>query len=69
MISGWIVNAAPVKIRNPEVVRAIRALAKRTGRPLTEAVASAVNAELHRRSTVSPEEQERRRRAIREAVA
>ena len=39
-------NGAPIQIRNPEVVRAIRVLAARTGRPLTEAVAHAVDAAL-----------------------
>jgi len=62
-------NTVPIQIRNPEVVRAIRRLAKKTGRPLTESVAAAVNAELERRTKVGPEEQERRRRAVREAVA
>lgn len=61
-------NDIPIQIRNPEVVRAIRRLARQTGRPLTEAVAQAVNAELERRNTVSPEEQQRRGRGIREAV-
>ena len=41
-------NDAQIQIRNPEVVRAIRVLAARTGRPLTEAVARAVEAALAR---------------------
>jgi hypothetical protein len=62
-------NDAPIQIRNPEVVRAIRALAEKTGRPITEAVATAVHAELRRRSTVSAEERNRKLGAMREIVA
>lgn len=61
-------NDAPIQIRNPEVVRAIRALAEKTGRPITEAVAGAVRAELKRRDAVSETEFQRRLRAIDEAV-
>jgi len=41
-------NDTPIQIRNPEVTRAIRALAERKGQPITEVVAEAVNAELGR---------------------
>jgi len=61
-------NDTPIQIRNPEVVRAIRALAQKTGQPITEAVGVAVEAELKRRDVVSDEERARRLRAMREAV-
>ena len=57
---------APVQIRNPEVVRAIRALAARTGRPLTEAVAQAVTAALNHHQASDQDGYRRRLDAIRE---
>ena len=62
-------NDAPIQIRNPEVVRAIRQLARHTGRPITQVVAEAVNAQMQRVGKVSPQERDRKLRAIREAVA
>lgn len=61
-------NDTPIQIRNPEVVRAIRALARQTGRPITATVAQAVDAELRRRQVVEDSAYRRRRRAIREAA-
>ena len=57
---------APIQIRNPEVVRAIRALAERAGRPMTEAVARAVNAALDRHRASDQDRYRRRLEAIRE---
>jgi hypothetical protein len=45
-ISSSIMTEAPIQIRNPDVVRDIRALAELTGTPLTDAVANAVRARL-----------------------
>src|SRR5579883_819274 len=59
---------APIQIRNPEVVRAIRRLAEQTGLPITEAVGEAVQAELLRREEVGEAEYRSRRAAIREIV-
>jgi len=61
-------NDAPIQICNPEVVRSIRALAERTGQPITDAVAQAVKAELQRRDAVDEQEFQHRLRAIDEAV-
>lgn len=61
-------NAAPVQIRNDEVVRDIRELADLTGQPLTDAVAAAVRSELirvRRRVAKGPSQ---RRQAIEEAL-
>lgn len=55
---------APIQIRNPDVVRDIRALADRTGLPLTEAVADAVR----RRLLEEDERDQRKRSASREKV-
>lgn len=59
----------PVQIRNPEVVRAIRALAERTGRPMTEAVAMAVRSELSRQVSLEEAAVQKRLGAIRKAAA
>jgi hypothetical protein len=61
-------NDAPIQIRNPDVVRSIRALAEKTGRPITDAVAQAVEAELKRREAEDEQEFQRRLRAIDAAV-
>jgi len=61
-------NDVPIQIRNPEVVRAIRTLAEQTGRPITEAVGLAVNAEIERRQLTDAAERDRRLRNMREAV-
>jgi hypothetical protein len=59
---------APIQIRNLDVVRSIRALAERTGQPITDAVAEAVRAELRRWDAVDEQAFQRRMRAIDEAV-
>jgi len=61
-------NDAPIQIRNPEVVRAIRALAEKTGKPITATVAEAVDAALQRQDVVDDREVQQRLRAIHEAV-
>lgn len=61
-------NDAPIQIRNPEVVRAIRALAEKTGQPLTEAVGVAVKQELRRQKFERDAEFERRLKAIHEVA-
>ena len=57
---------APVQIRNEDVVRDIRELAALTGKPITEAVATAVRSELKRARGRG--DLDRRRRAIDDAV-
>ena len=59
-------NDTPIQIRNPEAVRAIRALARRTGRPITVAVADAVKAELGRYANARDEGYGQRLAAIQE---
>jgi hypothetical protein len=59
---------APIQIRNPEVTRAIRALAERKGQPITEAVAEVVLAELRRLEGVDEAEVQRRLRAVDDIV-
>jgi antitoxin VapB len=61
-------NDAPIQIRNPEVTRAIRALASRKGQPITNAVADLVNAELSRLEAAKEAEVQRRLALINEAV-
>ncbi|HEY1426934.1 MAG TPA: type II toxin-antitoxin system VapB family antitoxin [Caulobacteraceae bacterium] len=61
-------NDAPIQIRNPEVTRAIRALAERKGQPITEAVAEVVLAELRRLEGVDEAEVQRRLRAVDDIV-
>lgn len=56
---------APIQIRKADVVRDIRELAELTHRPITEAVASAVRAELDRTRQATAEERERRSLAVR----
>lgn len=58
----------PIQIRNPEVVRDIRALADRMGVPLTQAVADAVRRRLAEEGGKASASQEARRKAVREAV-
>jgi hypothetical protein len=57
----------PVQIRNDDVVRAIRELAALKQKPITEAVAEAVEAELERARRRS--DMEARRRDVRRLVA
>lgn len=61
-------NVAPVQIRDPETVRAIRELARRRGVPLTAAVASAVRNELARTTTLTEAQIEAKRRAGRQVL-
>lgn len=61
-------NDVPIQIRNPEVVRAIRALAEQTRQPITEAVGGAVREALKRQGSVSDAEYKRRLKAIDEIV-
>ena len=61
-------NDAPIQIRNPKVVRAIRELASETGRPISEAVGEVVLAELARRHAAHCETLETRRAAIQDIV-
>ena len=61
-------NDAPIQIRNPEVTRAIRALAEKKGQPITDVVAEAVNAELERLEDVRKTEAQRRLALIEDAV-
>ncbi len=57
---------APIQIRKEAVVRDIRELATLTGKPITEAVASAVRSELERTRRLSDIDE--RRRAVDEIV-
>jgi len=59
---------APIQIRKPEVVRAIRELAEGSGQPITEAVANAVREALQRRAAADEAEYQQRLAAIRDAV-
>jgi hypothetical protein len=63
------VNEAPIQIRNPDVIRAIRELAARRQLPITEVVGEAVNAELGRLGCLRDSEVERRLTAIRAVTA
>jgi hypothetical protein len=62
-------NDAPIQIRNPEVTRAIRALAAKKGQPITEAVADVVHAELTRLEGQHEAEVQRRIARAKEIVA
>ena len=61
-------TAAPIQIRNQDVVRDIRELARLTQMPITEAVATAVRSELGRARRVSDAERTTRLLAIDAAV-
>jgi hypothetical protein len=60
---------APIQIRRPEVVRKIRELAQATGRPITDAVAVAIEQALRRLDDEKEEGIRRRRKAIDDIVA
>ena len=62
-------NDVPIQIRNPEVTRAIRALAQRKQRPITDVVAEVVNAELSRLERQDEDEIARRMARVEEIVA
>jgi hypothetical protein len=62
----FVMTDAPIQIRKPSVVRAIRDLAERTGQPITEAVGAAVDAALAKESVRDEAEYERRLAAIQE---
>jgi hypothetical protein len=59
---------APVQIRNDAVVRDIRELSALTGKPITEAVAGAVQAQLQRERRLRDGEIARRLEEVREIV-
>jgi len=59
-------NDTPIQIRNPEVVRAIRALADQTHVPITEAVGTAVREALKRQGFVRDAAFEERLAAIKD---
>ena len=59
-------NDAPIQIRNPDVVRAIRALADQTHVPITEAVGTAVREALERKKFVRDAAFEERLAAIKD---
>ncbi|HEX5775838.1 MAG TPA: type II toxin-antitoxin system VapB family antitoxin [Caulobacteraceae bacterium] len=61
-------NGPPIQIRNDEVVREIRELADLTHKPITEAVSTAVKAELARVRRRSEKEKAEQRAAVREIV-
>jgi hypothetical protein len=61
-------NDAPIQIRNPEVVRAIRRLAEKRGRPITDTLGELVGAELDRLERVDEAEVQRRLRAVEDIV-
>ena len=62
-LSCLVMSATPIHIRNPHVVRAIRTLARETGRPITETVAEAVRAASERwQSDLETERRQRRDR-------
>jgi hypothetical protein len=62
-------NDAPIQIRNPEVVRALRRLAAKKGKPITDTVGELVGAELSRIDRVDDAEVQRRLKAARRIVA
>jgi hypothetical protein len=62
-------NDTPIQIRKPEVTRAIRELAEKTGQPITEAVADAVQDRLARLDDANEAEIERRIARAKEIVA
>ena len=59
-------NDAPIQIRNPDVGRAIRALADQTRVPITEAVGAAVREALKRQGFVRDAAFEERLAAIKD---
>jgi len=59
---------APIQIKNPEVVRAIREVAARKGQPITQALGELAQAELDRISVAEEARVQRKLAAIREAV-
>ena len=64
-----LVMTGPIQIRNPEVVRDIRALADRLGVPLTEAVASAVRSRLEEETARRVASDVERRRTVENVLA
>jgi hypothetical protein len=61
-------KVVPIQIRNEAVVRDIRELSALTGKPITEAVAQAVEAELDRRRRLRSREIEGKLKAVRDIV-
>jgi len=64
-----IVMTKPIQIRNPEVVRDLRALAKQLNKPITELVGELVRERAAKTSRLSEAEIERRRKAVAEILA
>ncbi|HEY3889265.1 MAG TPA: type II toxin-antitoxin system VapB family antitoxin [Caulobacteraceae bacterium] len=62
-------TTAPIQIRNADVVRDIRELARLTQKPITEAVADAVRGELGRARRISTSERDARLKAVEAAVS
>ena len=63
-----VMTDAPIQIKNPEVVRAIREVAARKGQPITQALGELAQAELDRISVAEEARVQRKLAAIREAV-
>jgi hypothetical protein len=59
---------APIQIKNPEVVRAIREVAALKGQPITQALGELARAELDRINVDEEARVQRKLAAIREAV-
>ena len=59
-------NDTPIQIRNPEVVKAIRALADQTQLPITEAVGEAVREALRKQDVTRDAEIQQRLAAIKD---
>ena len=60
----FVMNDAPIQIRNPGVTRAIRKLAEQKGLAITETLGELVDAELARLERVDEAEVQRRLRAV-----
>jgi len=63
-----VMTDAPIQIKNPEVVRAIREVAARKGQPITQALGELAQAELDRIDADEEARVQRKLAAIREAV-
>ena len=62
-------TGAPIQIRNPDVVRDIRALAERLGLPMTEVVADAVRRRLQEELGRASDAQAAARRCVADVLA
>ncbi len=63
-----MIMTKPIQIRNPEVVRDLRALAKRLNKPITELVGELVRERAAKATRLSEGEIERRRKAVAEIL-